>query len=819
MTIPVPVLDDRSFDQLVAEAKARIPVHTPEWTNLNASDPGITIVDLFAFLTENLLYRSNRIPEANRLKFLTMLGISLVPPSPGVGLVTITNEKGPIKPLTVPVGTEMRAGQVPFQTMSTLAVQPVTAAVYYKQPQTALDDDAKSRYQLIYQTFLTADTDTLTFYQPVALEPPSTGRPDPVVDLGDAVNGTIDRSLWIALIAPKNADLETVRNEIGGQTLSVGVYPATQIDGRVLPPATTPGASVDPGLIFEIAAPETDVTGLAGPGFGIGPANYTRLETSYADPVLQAPGIVSVTLPEAAKLLVWAYDPEEEGTGDYPPRVDDADVTARLISWIRLRLPPEPAPASQPDTGTAAASPAGTTGSAGDGLLPTPDTATNPAPCDCGCSGEATDAAVGTNSALAIAAANQRPTGRLSWVGVNAVPIVQAVPILEERLGVGTGTPFQIFTVANTPVLADDRFGGFVLTVQDLDGKRQEWRAIDDIYAAGPDETVYQADWASGRITTGSGLSGARVPLGATVLARYSYGGGLQGQVPIGAVNRSVALSGAYTVSNPVPTWGAGSGESVADGEAAITRWLRHRDRLVTADDFRDLTRRAPGVDLGRVEVLPLFNPDRPDSGLSWPGMVTLLVIPRSDPLHPDAPTPDRQFLDSICSWLDPRRLVTTEVHARGPVYQPIWVSVGIEVMPGQVPSIVAQQVRTAVQVFLSPLTGGLPTPGSNDGLLTGPAAGGGGWPLGIDVRSQDIEAVATRVPGVRYVDSVRMAATNAAGVVIASVDPVPIAGLQLPAATVFANIGPADDPAVLIGSSQPAPRTQVAVPVVPATC
>ena len=50
--------------------------------------PGITLIDLFAFLTENLLYRSNRMPEANRLKFLSMLGISLEPPSPGVGMVT-----------------------------------------------------------------------------------------------------------------------------------------------------------------------------------------------------------------------------------------------------------------------------------------------------------------------------------------------------------------------------------------------------------------------------------------------------------------------------------------------------------------------------------------------------------------------------------------------------------------------------------------------------------------------------------------------------------------------------------------------------------
>jgi len=78
-------LDDRTFEQLFAEGRARIPVHTPEWTNFNDSDPGITIVQLFAFMTENLLYRSNRIPEANRRKFLTLLGVPLQPASAGRG--------------------------------------------------------------------------------------------------------------------------------------------------------------------------------------------------------------------------------------------------------------------------------------------------------------------------------------------------------------------------------------------------------------------------------------------------------------------------------------------------------------------------------------------------------------------------------------------------------------------------------------------------------------------------------------------------------------------------------------------------------------
>ena len=151
-----------------------------------------------------------------------------------------------------------------------------------------------------------------------------------------------------------------MRAAIAGQTLSIGVYPATQTAGQVLAPMTTGGPGVDPGLVFEIAAPEPDPTGLSGPGYGIGPANYARLPITYADPVLQAPGVVQVTLPPYDQLLLWNFDPEEEGTGDYPPRVDDATVTAQLVTWIRLRYPPLPASSSTASatTGPAPAAPA-----------------------------------------------------------------------------------------------------------------------------------------------------------------------------------------------------------------------------------------------------------------------------------------------------------------------------------------------------------------------------------------------------------------------------------------------------------------------------
>ena len=218
--------------------------------------------------------------------------------------------------------------------------------------------------------------------------------------------------------------------------------------------------------------------------------------------------------------------------------------------------------------------------------------------------------------------------------------------------------------------------------------------------------------------------------------------------------------------------------------------------------------------------MLPLFDPDATGPQQDWPGMVTVLVIPRSDPLHPKAPAPDRQFLNAVCDWLSPRRLVTTELHVRGPVYRQLFVSIGIVTLPGQVPSIVEQAVTAAVETFLSPLHGGLPTTPQADGLLGVPdPTTGTGWPLAVDVRSQDIEAVATRVPGVRYVDSVALATIDETGTVRSPVDSLALTGLELPAATVFCGPPPAVDPASLIAGSQGIATTTVPVPVVPDTC
>ena len=79
----LPSIDDRRYDDIVNEIRTRIARYTPEWkpvwTDVNDSDPGITMVQVFAWLSEMLIYRMGKVPDLNYIKFLQLLGIELSP--------------------------------------------------------------------------------------------------------------------------------------------------------------------------------------------------------------------------------------------------------------------------------------------------------------------------------------------------------------------------------------------------------------------------------------------------------------------------------------------------------------------------------------------------------------------------------------------------------------------------------------------------------------------------------------------------------------------------------------------------------------------
>jgi predicted phage baseplate assembly protein len=88
MALPVPNLDDRRFQDLVDDAKRLVQQRCPEWTDHNVSDPGVTLIETFAWMTDQLLYRLNRVPERNYIKFLELIGVRLFPPTAARAAIT-----------------------------------------------------------------------------------------------------------------------------------------------------------------------------------------------------------------------------------------------------------------------------------------------------------------------------------------------------------------------------------------------------------------------------------------------------------------------------------------------------------------------------------------------------------------------------------------------------------------------------------------------------------------------------------------------------------------------------------------------------------
>ena len=445
MPLQLPDLDTRNFEQLLEEAKRRIPVHTPEWTNFDGeSDPGITLVQLFAFLTESLLYRANRIPERNRLKFLQLLDIPLQPPAPADGIIAIRNKRGPVEARPLNRGVIVSAGNVDFLTRDPVNVLPVEAQVYYKHR--ILETDPRyaeftAKYEAVEAAELAAAADTpasstdgtqpttsikLEFYETTRLLAPTSGNPNPEVDLTQAS----DRAVYMALLAPQNVLVENARSAIANQTLSIGIVPALAGDIPPLQPHRPAGRRMPvPHLVYEIANVQKDKQ----------VASYSRLSLLQQPDVLREIGIVQVQLPRVDQLQTWSFpEPLDEGTGEFPPRLEDEEISKRLITWIRISLP-----------------------TTDEGVLPSTP---------------------GQESA--------RQEGRLTWVGIHAARVTQAVLVSNELLGKGTGEPDQVVTLANTPVISNS----VSLVVEGSDGIGQPWRLTDDLLAAGPEREEAPAD-------------------------------------------------------------------------------------------------------------------------------------------------------------------------------------------------------------------------------------------------------------------------------------------------------------------------------------
>ena len=217
-----PNLDDRKWQDIVDEAKALIPKYAPEWTDHNPSDLGITLIELFAWIVEGMIYRLNRVPEKNYIEFLNLLGITRDPATPAStyltyrlapGTASTTVRKGS---LVATQQTEKEEGIV-FETDEELKVLPINlvTALFIKKVENA------TTYQNVTTNLVNSPLSGMTLNIP--------GSDSVMIILGFDSSSTEAISLPLSFDKSVKRDLEGIPIEISW------LFSANNTDGP-LPP-------------------------------------------------------------------------------------------------------------------------------------------------------------------------------------------------------------------------------------------------------------------------------------------------------------------------------------------------------------------------------------------------------------------------------------------------------------------------------------------------------------------------------------------------------------------------------------------------------
>lgn len=336
-----------------------------------------------------------------------------------------------------------------------------------------------------------------------------------------------------------------------------------------------------------------------------------------------------------------------------------------------------------------------------------------------------------------------------------------AVTAQNEVLGRSDGTPGQVFTLRNTPLLARDRTRDYLM-LELPNGQVEKWQETEDFADSRENDRHYTLDSMTGELTFGPSLLqpdgkvysfGAVPPKGAALcMARYQYGGGYGGNLPTRAITiMKSSIPYVARVVNRRPASGGVDAQSLEDAKLRAPQTLRSRTRAVTADDYEHIAVRTPGI--ARAHCLaPGAQPGRPqDPG---PGHVEVVVLPAVDqadgPVDPDAVLLSADLAQAVQARLDAQRLLGTSVHVRAP--RLMWVSVNatLRVAPRTDPAVIEDaRLRTEglLYRYLNPYTGG---------------PQGDGWPLGRDLNRAELLGLLQQIPVVEYADELRVTVAQA---------------------------------------------------------
>lgn len=273
------------------------------------------------------------------------------------------------------------------------------------------------------------------------------------------------------------------------------------------------------------------------------------------------------------------------------------------------------------------------------------------------------------------------------------------------------------------------------LQVQRGEDEWKTWKQTDSFDGSGPEDPSFRFMPDERRILFGNGVNG-RIPQTRDKIriGPYWVSDGIAGNIT-GDRAWTIGKQGLSGISGK----DLGLGSAGSDEEPIETAKLRARQefttvhRAVTLDDFERLAVMTPGLRVARAKAIPNFDPDYPC--ISRPGAVTVIVVPYfwDDRPFVEAGT---GFIQNVQDHLDAHRLVTTRVRVIGPTYVKISIECNLKITKRSDPKAVADRVVNALDDFFHPLKGGVQK---------------NGWPVGRPVFASEIYELIDPVEGVEY--------------------------------------------------------------------
>jgi predicted phage baseplate assembly protein len=709
--LPKPNLDDRAFNDLVEECLLRIPRYCPEWTNHNPSDPGVTLIELFAWLTDQMLFRFNQVPYRNYIVFLEMLGIRLQPPAPAWTELTFYLAKAQPDAVRIPESTEV----------ATLRTETETAVIFSTDRELVIGTPQ-------IKHLLTAET---TDDQPQQWRDRTPANRQWTAIKEDLfIQSTPGNCFYLVLEDPMQA--------IGGNVLAVNfkgeVARTTGIDPDRPPRRWEAWNGVEwhPVLRQEV----DDQTRGFSFSESVGQPGSTALHEG-ADVILHLPQ----ALPEwefgesdseryRGHWIRCVYTHPEELQPSYSCSPEIVSLTVRAIGGAVnasqcVRVEREMLGISNGKSGQTFE------------LQGKPVLGRNPE------RQEAIEVVLPDGTV-------QRWTEVLDFADSGATDphytidsiagVVQFGPLIREPAQLRHRTQQRLHRQPGGRAILEGRTAALQRVASRNGGAVQSNHPVAQMPSlTETDNRVLERQY------------GKVPPLGAEIyMVAYRTGGGSIGNVQ---AERLVVLKAAIPYVKSVINYPAARGgvdaESLEDAVLRVPHLLRTRESAVTPEDFENVAKRA-SRSVARAHCLTRANQ-------TTAGIVRLLIVPRVEVesvdfrrgMHPDrafALTP--HLTTGLLSYMNDRKPLGVQVTLQEPEY--VGVSVRVEVLLDpqfnhpQAQEVVRSRLLTALYRYLNPLTGGIE---------------GRGWELGRPVYVADIIALcqSQAIPGMKHLGIVEL--------------------------------------------------------------